>query len=254
MTTAPTMPADESLDDMMSAGARTGPRHYFGQITVLDVWDCVLEKGRGKVPFDASYHPAERRNVAITIKVTCVKADGSTYDLDQSDLSSGDKGKLTLSSLKKLGITGRAQLTALAGQYVQARRVETGGKYQAKKASADGKIQPGDWIAEQALEFLALYTDTDACKAAETAFYTPRDAAPVGDGRNVPQSIDAPAVDAQARALLLKSLPMLWTAAQQNPVTFAAMLAANGQYAQHGLTPDCAEVLEATGRDASLPF
>lgn len=251
-TIGPTTTQDESLDDMMDSGAGSrGPKHYFGQIAILDVWDCVLRKGQGKVPFDPTVHPAEQRNVAITMKLVCTKNDGTTYDLDQNDLASGDKYKVTLTSLKALGVTGRAQLMALAGTYVQAVRVDTGGFYLAKKASADGKIQPGDRVAEQGLQILALYDTAEACKAAEEAFYAPR-ASQVGDGRNVPEPLPAEQVDTQARAMLLKSLPMLWQAAGQNQATFAAMLDnPNMQFKALGIVADSDEVQTAIGQ---IPF
>lgn len=257
MTTTidPTTTQDESLDDLMMAGKfAIGSKSTFVEIAVVDVWDCVLERGRGKVPFDAAIHPAERRCVAISMLLRGSRKDGSTYDIKQDDISSGIKFSETLPSLKALGVSGRNALAALAGRWAQVERIDTGDTYAAKKASADGKIKVGDPMPVQSIKFLALYDSAEACKAAEEAFYAPRGGATAGDGRNVPQPLETEQVDQQARALLLKSLPMLWQAAQQNPVTFAAMLNANGQYAALDITPDSAEVLDATGRESSILF
>jgi hypothetical protein len=246
---------DESLDDLMTAGKLAGStsKSTFVEIAVVDVWDCVLQRGAGKVPFDPTIHPAERRCVAISMLLRGTRKDGSTYDIKQDDISSGIKFSETLPSLKALGVSGRSALAGLAGKWAQVERVDTGDTYAAKKASADGKIKVGDPIAVQSIKFLALYDSAEACKAAEDAFYAPR-GGQAGDGRNVPQPLESEAVDAQARAMLLKSVPMLWQAAGANPVTFAAMLGANPQYAALGLTPESDEVLHATGRAAGMPF
>lgn len=234
-------PATESLDALTGLGGDRGPKHYFGEIAIVDDFDCVLRKGAGKVPFDPGVHRPEERLVALKIKIVCTKQDGSTYDLDQDDITSGSKHKMTLASLKTLGIVARGQLRELAGQYCQIVRVETGTKYQAKKASADGRVQAGDWLPETAMQFLAIYDDADACKAAEAEFYAPR-----GEGRNQPQPVtaaDTGSAPTIARDALIATLPALVMAAQKNTATLQSILNGNPQYAANGITVASPEVL-----------
>lgn len=241
---------DERLDSLTGLGGERGPKHYFGQIAIVNDFDCVLRKGVGKLPFDPAVHRPEERLVALDLKIVCTKADGSTYDLDQSDITSGSKHKLTLASLIELGVSTRAELRALAGRYCQVLRVETGKRYQAKKASADGAVQPGDWLPETTLRVVALYDSADACAAAESAFYNARG----GDGRNVPQPVtaaDTGSAPAVAREALLATLPILWQAAGQQLPAFEAILRGNPSYAAAEITMDCDEVMRATGR---IPF
>lgn len=243
MTTTYDPTIDESLDSLTQLGGNQGPRHYFGEITIVDDFDCILERGRGKVPFDPSFHRPEQRLVALKLKVTCQKADGSTYDLDQDDITSGSKHKVTLESLKPLGITGRAQLRTLAGKHCQAVRVETGRTYIATKGT-----NAGQQVAETALKFVALYDSADACKAAEREFYTPK-----GDGRNQPQPItaaDTGSAPTIAREQLLATLPAIWQASGKNPAMLGTILAGNPAYAQAGITLTAPEVVALTGQAA----
>lgn len=246
------MSYDDSIDDLMTVGKfADGPKSNFVEIALVDVWDCVLEKGRGKVPFDPAAHPAERRCVAISMTLIGTRKDGSTYEIKQDDISSGIKFSETLPSLKALGVSGRAALAALAGQYAQVERVDTRETYAAKKASADGKIQVGDPIRVQSIRFLALFPDQEACRQAELAFYAPRGGQAAGDGRNVPESLP-PEPDEAARAMLLKSLPMLWQALGENVPAFVATIESpQAQYAAMGITRWSDEVVALTGE---LPF
>lgn len=241
MTTT-TMPdtTGESLSAMMETGAREGgDKHYFGQITIVDDWDCALVRGAGKVPFDPAVHTT--RLIALKLQVTCQTKDGGSYTLDQDDITSGSKHLVTLPSLDALGVKVRPQLKALAGKYCEVVRVPTGKKYPAKKDSADGKIKAGDMLPEQALKFLRLFDTAEQAQAAEREFYTPR------SGAAQPAPAPAQPVDQAARATLLTTLPILWQAAQQKPDVFAQMLAGNPAYAQAGITTDSDEVVTLTG-------
>jgi len=242
---------DESIDDLMTVGKFADAKSNFVEIAVVDVWDCVLAKGVGKVPFDPTQHAPERRCVAISMTLIGTRRDGSTYDMKQDDISSGIKFSETLPSLKALGVSGRAALAALAGSYAQVERVDTRETYAARKASADGKIQVGDPVKVQSFKFLALFPDAEACKAAELAFYAPRGRQAPGDGRNVPQAIE-PDASAAARATLIKSLPMLWQALAGNVPVFVAMIESpRAQYRAAGITRWSDEVVALTGE---IPF
>lgn len=245
-----TAATEERLGDLMGMGGGEDgrDRHYFAEIVTVDDWDCVLEKGRGKLPFDPSFHRPEQRRVNISIVFACTKKDGGTYELKQDDIASGSKHKVLLGSLDGLGVATRPQLRALVGQFAEVVRVPTGQKYQAKKDSADGSIRAGDMVPETALRVLRLFPTAEAARAAETEFYTPKaDKYSVGDGRNVPQPLEQPALDAAARTALLATLPVLWQAAGQKADTLKGMLAVNPQYAANGITMDCDEVAQLTG-------
>jgi len=244
-----------SLSDATELGAREGgDKHYFGEIAIVDVWAAAWPRGQSKpIPFDPSFHRPEDRRVLVALKITCTKKDGATYDLDQDEVTSGSKHRVTLKSLEALGVTTVPELRALAGaRWCQVTRVPTGRKYAAKKDSNDGSIKAGDQIAETALKFLALYATPDECQAAETAFYTPKSGGAAFTGaqpRNAPQPL-SPAetgIPAIAREQLLATLPALWMAAQQNPALLGTILAGNPAYAQAGITVQAPEVIALTG-------
>ena len=244
----PTQTDDESIDSLTALGGFGGPRVYFGEITIVDDFDCILERGRGKVPFDAGVHRPDQRLVALKLNITCTKADGTSYDLIQDDITSGSKHKVTLKSLQDLGITTRAQLRGLVGRFCQVSRVDTGRKYTATKG-----VNAGETIAETALKFLALYDNEEACKAAEVAFYAPKsngNSNGAASQRNVPQAVpnEAPQV---ARAALVATLPALWTASGQDMAVFERILNSNPGYAQNKIDIWCEE---ATALHGQVPF
>lgn len=252
-----TATTDERLSDLRDMpNPEGGDKHIFAELTILDAWDCVLMKGQGKVPFSPAIHRPEQRRVNVVIELQAERKDGTTYALKQEDINNGSKSKITLASLEDLGVETLSQLRALngAGKWAEVMRVPTGQKYAAKKDSADGSIKAGDMIAEQALKFLRLFPGRDEAKAAEVEFYTPRN----GEGsKNAPQPVTAaelgsnPQIDEAARESLLKTLPVLWQAAQQNESVFASFLTNNPGYAAAGLTLASDDVQRAIGK---IPF
>jgi hypothetical protein len=244
----------ETLNDMMSVGANDGKdKHYFGEIVEVDDWDCILAKGQGAIPFDPTSHRPEQRRIKVKIVLSCEKQDGSKYLLEQSDITSSSKMRVTLKSLAALNIETRDQLRGLVGKWAEVTRVATGQKYEARKGAMAGQM-----IDETALNFLRLFADRDAAKDAETEFYTPRNGANAnGDGRNVPQPLSADevgAIDAAARAQLLATLPMLWQAASAapNPVKMLeTILAGNPAYKAAGIDIWCDEAQRLHGQ---VPF
>jgi len=242
----------ETLNDMMGLGSSDGKdKHYFGEIVEVDDFDCVLLKGQGAVPFDATAHRADQRRVKVKLVVACEKQDGSSYFLEQGDITSGSKMRVTLKSLAALGIETRDQLRGLSGQWAEVIRVATGQQYLAKKGERAGQM-----VDEQALSFVRLFPTRDAAKDAETAFYTPRNGSD-STSVNTPQPLSAAdlgAIDQAARAQLLATLPMLWQAAQSAPdpvAMFETILSSNPAYQQNGIDILCSEAVALHG---SLPF
>jgi hypothetical protein len=238
MTTT-TMP-DERLSDLTGLGERSdNDRHYFAEITNVDDWDAAWPKGSRPVPFDPSQHTPAQRRVFITLQLTCTKADGSTYTLDQAEVTSGSKHKVTLGSLDALGVSTRSQLRGLRGKYAEVQRVPTGQTYLSKSGARAGQT-----VDEVAFKFLRLFDSADECAAAEREFYTPKSG---GTGRNVPQPIEQPAIDEAGRAALLQTLPTIWTAIKAQPgaeQVLAGILAGNPAYAAHGITMQSGEVAD----------
>lgn len=239
----------ESLNDLMEMGNGDGKdKHYFGEIVEVDDWDCILAKGQGAVPFDAATHRPEQRRVRIKLVISCEKQDGSSYLLEQGDITSGSKMRVTLKSLGALGINTRDELRALKGQWCEVVRVATGQKYEAKKGDRAGQM-----VDEQALSFLRLFPGRNEAKAAETEFYTPRN----GNGKNAPEPLspaDLGGIDEAARAQLLATLPVLWQAAQAAPVPltmFETILNGNQAYKAHGIDIWCNEAQALHGQ---VPF
>lgn len=241
MTTT-TMP-DERLSDLTGLGERSdNDRHYFAEITNVDDWDAAWPKGSRPVPFDPSQHTAQQRRVFITLQLTCTKADGSTYTLDQAEVTSGSKHKVTLGSLDALGVSTRSQLRALKGKYAEVQRVPTGQTYVSKSGARAGQT-----VDEVAFKFLRLFDTAAEAQAAEREFYTPKSG---GNGRGAAGLIEQPAIDEAGRAALLQTLPTIWGAISAQPGAVAMLqgiLAGNPAYAAHGITMDSDEVQILTG-------
>lgn len=224
MTTAPA-PANQAVDaydDAMNAQPRSLERVMFGEVTVVDVWSCVLEKGqaRGKRPFDASIDDPDRKSTCITLKVTCDGKD-STYDIDQETLDwekawSG----FTVVSLRKLNL----HLRNLKGSFVQVKRVPTGETYKNKQQETKEKT---------ALQFVAVYPTRDAMQAAADAFYKRNsDTTPTNGDTTAPTP--APVVTNSAeREFAKQALQLLWQASKGVGPEFLRLIASNSIVSQY---------------------
>lgn len=250
-TTAANASADPFDAAMNPARPESLARVYFGEVVTLDPWFCVLEKGKGKRPFDPTSDAPERRTTAITIKVAVARRDGSEYTVDQETVDfAKDWTAITLPSLRKLGIT----LRELKGAFVQVQRTNTGETYVGK----DGTTRD-----RQGLEFMAVFPDRDAMKAAADLFYTPRgqradassqvadDSAQVAPAAAAPaQPAPLPVADAAMREYAKQILPALWSAAKQDKAAFLAMISSNPMISAH-FNAGSEEVCLLTGE---LPF
>lgn len=246
MTTA-TAPAYD-VDELFNPPVVTDqPKAFFGELTTIDIWECVLQTG-GKIPFDAGAHNPSQRRLAVKIALTCQKKDGGSYDVDQDDINTGSKWRVTLESLKTLGITQRAEIEAMRGKFAKAERVPTGKTYTAKSGAKAGQT-----VDELALVFLAIYDTAEACQAAEQAHYAPRNGngASVPAGRNAPQAVTSAEIGGGLRETLLATLPKMWALCKQDYARFGKLIESNAQYAQNDITLASVEIIDLTGE---MPF
>ena len=126
---------------------------YYGEVG-LDVWFCVLEKGVGKVPFDANTHPIDRRLTAITMGIIPVPASGLQLAIDRDYIAEfREWNAVTLPSIKGLGVS----LKDLDGKFVRVKMTETGETYTNSQ---------GETKEKTVFEFLELYSSLEACEAA----------------------------------------------------------------------------------------
>jgi len=241
MTTAT---ISDPYDTAMNPSQPTQERTYFGLVTIVDPWFCVLQKGVSKRPFDATVDDMTQRSTAIKLSVEVEKRDGDTYTLDQDTLDwSKEWRDFTLPSLRQLTI----DLRTLKGRYVQVKRQSTGETYTNKTT--------GELKAKSALVFMAVYDDLAAMKAAAEVFYTPRgsssDAAPAAQpvpSRPVASPAPAASENSAERQFAEQSLTMLWKALGNDVDKFYAAIETNPMIARH-FNRESAEV-----RDLTLPF
>lgn len=244
MTTATAPAYDELLSPPVMPDM---PKAFFGEVTTLDIWECVLQTG-GKVPFDAGFHSPSQRRLAVKVGLTCAKKDGGSYDVDQDDINTGSKWGKTAESLRTLGFTQRAELESLHGKFAKAERVPTGKTYTAKSGAKAGQV-----VDELALVFLTIYDSAEACQAAEQAHYAPRNGnGDAPSGRNAPQPVSAADnLGTGLRDTLLATLPKMWALCKQDYARFGKLIESNAQYAQNGITLASVEIIDLTGE---MPF
>lgn len=225
---------DEAMQPVVDPSSS---KAYFGQVVLVDAYACILQKGAGKVLFDANRHHADQKRIAIKLSVECRKRDGGTYTIDQDSINTGKEWReITQPSLLKLG----QSLRTLNGQYVQVKRVPTGETYISKpKIGPDGATIPGELREKTALSFVAIYASADEAATAERAFYTPRSertgetAAPAPSAPQAPAQPAVAPADDEARKQAASFLPMLWQMAAGDPSKFYKDLAANPVLSQY---------------------
>ena len=142
------------IDPLDSAdNPQTEAPEYYGQATV-DAWDCVLQKGYGKVPFDPQQHRINDRRTAIKIAIIPLPEQEVTRDVYREYLAEfGPWPKITLPSIKALGLTTRQ----LNNAWVRATFVSEGRTY---------TNSAGETKESTTFKFLAVYPDEAACRAA----------------------------------------------------------------------------------------
>lgn len=248
MTSTPvnTQQQPDAYDDAMNPQPVSLERTYFGEVTNVDVWTCVLEKGTGKRKFDPGRDNPDQKRTAIKLQIAVEKKDGGSYTVDQDVINTAPEWqRYTLPSLRKLAL----DLRTLKGRWVKITRKPTGETYTNKSQEVKDRT---------AIVFEELYADRDACKAAADAFYASRSQSSNGNGQSnieqpAPPQAGAPSAapasgNTQERQFALDSLKILWQASGENQPAFLAMIAANPMISKY-FSADSPEV-----RDITLPF
>lgn len=125
---------------------------YWGQINV-DMFYCVLEKGRGKVAFNPELHRAEDRRTAIDMVLFPLPEQNISFEVSRNMIAeSAEWAKIVLPSIKAFGIT----LRELNQKWVKLHFKPTGRKY----TNANGEERENTTF-----EFLTLFPDEIACRA-----------------------------------------------------------------------------------------
>ncbi len=242
-------PADDPYTSSMNAVPQSLERHYFGEVSIVDAYACVLIPGQGRVMFDKLQHAPEQRRNAVKLQIQVPNRDGGFYTLDQDVMDfSTEWLKFTLPSLRALNVT---DLRNIRGWQVHVVRKQTGETYEKKK---DGK-PTGEMATRSAIYFLEVFPDRDARIAAADAFYTPRngggDAAPgnATTTSSVPVAA-APSLNDAERAFALKTLPTLWTLSGKDDDKYRQLIVQNAMVAKY-FGPDSPEAQDAK---QPLPF
>ena len=182
-------------------------RTYFGQVHV-DVWYAMLQKGIGKVPFDAGQHDPARRVTAIDIEVTTIGERSFTIKRELI-AESKEWAQIVKPSLRNLN----HDLRSIEGKWVQVDLADTGQRYTNKA---------GEEKARTTLKFVAVFDTQGACEAASSAYFTRggEDSPVVGAApppTQPPANGNGKAANSEAeKATAAKFLPSLWKASGQD--------------------------------------
>lgn len=243
------MTTDDALsqidDQIMTADTRSAaPFRLFAQIVNVDRYECVLESGVGKVPYDSYRHPAYRKRIALTIEATRI-SDNKPYKkewliLDNRD----DKGwsKITLPSLKAIN----AHLSTLSGKFAAIDYVATGRKYMTK--ATDDK--PAEERSETTWSFVELYNTHDECEAAELmhtgGYKDESESNAVETSTAGPWDVNKvapPSVPTNDKSLAIQAAKALWAASGRDEAKFKKMLAGNPNVEKQFANVDAALVV-----------
>lgn len=131
------------------------PAEYFGKLEV-DAWFCALMKGQGKVPFDASLHPADQRRTAIDLHIIPLAGMNMNYPLTRGVIAeSKEWAAVVWPSLRNLGVQSLRELKD-SERWCKATVKPTGRTYQSNGVTKEATT----------FEFLALYATEAECEAA----------------------------------------------------------------------------------------
>lgn len=133
---------------------------YWAEVKV-DSYFCVLVRGTGKVPFDASQHNIDQRRTAIDINLFPLAEQNIQFDVSRNMIAeSREWAGIVLPSLKALNVSAHD----INGKWAHIRTKETGETYTIRKGDRAGQT-----AQKTTFEFLAIYPDEAACRAAYQA-------------------------------------------------------------------------------------
>ena len=211
-------------DPFEAAGNATlKPRVYFGQLSMLAGF-CVLQKGIGRLPFDAQVHKLEDRRTEIKLELTALPEHDLKFPLLRELIAeSREWAGIVLPSIKKLGLSNPRELN---DRWCSLKLVPTGRTY---VDAASGETREATTI-----QLVALYADEAACRQAYQALNGAQNstAAPTGGATpaipptppNTPPSTTAPSNPERVTAG--KFLAAVWKQANGDLNTLAQKIAA----------------------------
>jgi len=186
------------------------PKRYFGQC-FTDIFACVLEKGRGKVPFDSQQHTADNKLIAVEIEVVPFTR-GNAYTIKRDMIAQfREWAGVVLPSLKVAGIDP----STLDESWVCVELVKSGDSY----------VKDGERVEKTTFKFLEQYTSEDECRTAAESFFGRGDE-DESETEKPPMPEDAPKAD-NGREVAAKFLPALYAQASGDPTELGKLIAAN---------------------------
>ena len=181
---------EPDLWDRVSVDA---PRVVFGQLT-MNLFECVLIKGQGKVPFDSYLHAGLRKNVAIEMRI--VPIDPILPNMDRDTLEwAADWTGITRKSIEALEPQIARIKGLTVGQFRPAREIN--GMY--VRAQVVPRPQNRKDQNFSCFEFLTVFQTPDECRAAHDAFQE----------ENAPEPLSAQQPEDQ-KTVMARFLPPLW--------------------------------------------
>lgn len=211
----------------------------FGQCSV-EVWDCVLEKGQGKIPFDAGIHAAERRCTAIDFAIQPLPGAKFTNPTERGMIAeSKEWSQIVKPSLRAHNI----DLRAINQRYVRVELVPTGQKY----TNSNGETKDRTTV-----KFVAMYGSEGECQAAADAFFASRGSGAGTNGASATANATQPngnGANGKERETASKFLPALWNASGKDVTKFAQSLASNPLTSKY-FTIDSKEVIDLISQAA----
>lgn len=213
---------DELDQQLLNPPELPTERTVFGQITVVDRWFCVLEKGTGKRLYDATRDSLDQRRVAIKLQVTAPKRDGGTYTIDREMVDFSDEWKkFTLPSIQRLNVP----ISNLLSSYCRM-TLKKSGSY----------VKNNETKELTAIVFDELYPDEATCRAASAEYFK----TPASNGNSAsPQAAPAQAPagsqpeNSAERDFAASTLPMLWTGCGEDRKKFLQTLATSPVMAKY---------------------
>jgi hypothetical protein len=145
--------ANQTLQDPWEAAENATVRSsdFFGEVQI-DVWNCALIKGQGKVVYDPAQH--KQKATAVDIVILPIPEQNITFEVKKNMIAeSKEWAAITLPSIKALGLN----LRELNGKFARVTTVPTGRQWTNKE---------GKTYDLTAYKFLEVYADEAACKAA----------------------------------------------------------------------------------------
>ncbi|MCX6057770.1 MAG: hypothetical protein NTW69_06435 [Chloroflexi bacterium] len=154
----------EDFDPFASASNPVAPVYELWGMVEINAWACHLQKGTGKVPFDAT-NPDHKRVTAIDLFIAPLAEQDITNTKSCEDhhiAESADWAGITLKSIKALGIDNIREIN---GKYARVEKVD--GKPYFEKGADKKTATPKGF--ERHFKFVALYDTEAACRDAYLA-------------------------------------------------------------------------------------